>query len=143
MLPFTTYSIPELPADKTASAGKWLLFISDQAFSSSQKELIQKIGIAVKADFEHDVFAWSQDSTTLASIQDLFHPALQLVISFGIAPRSIGLWIDLHTPGIRFLESFSFILTLPIAELEKNAAAKKELWKNMQLFMEMNEKSNA
>ena len=138
MLPFATYSIPETPAFETASAGKWLLFIADQEFSSSQKELIQKIGVAVKADFERDIFSRNMQSGTDASIRDLIHPSLQLVISFGMAPRSLGLWIDLQSPGIRFLESFSFILTLPIIELEKNAVAKKELWKNMQLFMEMN-----
>jgi len=139
MLPFATYSIPETPAFETASAGKWLLFIADQEFSSSQKELIQKIGAAVKADFERDIFSRNMQSGTDASIRDLIHPSLQLVISFGMAPRSLGLWIDLQSPGIRFLESFSFILTLPIIELEKNAVVKKELWKNMQLFMEMNE----
>jgi hypothetical protein len=142
MLPFTTYTIPETPANETASAGKWLLFIADQEFSSSQKELIQKIGAAVKADFDRDTFSRNMQSGTNASIQDLMHPSLQLVISFGMVPRSLGLWIDLQSPGIRFLESFSFILTLPVSELEKNAAAKKELWKNMQLFMEMNERQH-
>jgi hypothetical protein len=139
MLPFTTYSIPETPENETASAGKWLVFLADQEFSSAQRELIQKIGAAVKADFERDTFSWSKELNPNGTIQDLIHPSLQLVISFGIEPRSLGLWIDLQSPGIRFLESFSFILTLPVAELEKNAVAKKELWKNMQLFMEMNE----
>jgi len=139
MLPFTTYSIPETPVNETASAGKWLVFLANQEFSSVQRELIQKIGAAVKADFERDTFSWSKELNSNGTIQDLIHPSLQLVISFGIAPRSLGLWIDLQSPGIRFLESFSFILTLPVAELEKNAVAKKELWKNMQLFMEMNE----
>ncbi|HZV43939.1 MAG TPA: hypothetical protein VFF90_05655, partial [Saprospiraceae bacterium] len=93
MLPFATYSIPETPAFETASAGKWLLFIADQEFSSSQKELIQKIGAAVKADFERDIFSRNMQSGTDASIRDLIHPSLQLVISFGMAPRSLGLWI--------------------------------------------------
>jgi hypothetical protein len=139
MLPFTTYTLPEPPGNRTPSKGKWLLFISDQAFSMSQIELIQKMGAALKADFEKDTFSFILQTQR---DHDVLSSSTRLIISFGILPASIGLWIDLQTPGIRFLESFSFILTLPIAEVEKNAAAKKELWKNMQMFMEMNEKQN-
>jgi hypothetical protein len=142
MLPFTTYTIPETAINKMANEKKWLLFISDQPFSLPQKELVQKIGTAVKADFDRDTFCWSTPLNSSVSILEITNSSSRLVISFGISPSALGLWIDLQSPGIRFLEKFSFILTLPIIELEKNAAAKKELWKNMQMFMEMNEKQD-
>jgi|GEM_PF-1374146 len=142
MLPFTTYTIPETAENKTAHSEKWLLILSDRAFSPAQQDLIQKIATAVKADFDRDTTCLSNIEGPKFSIQDISGSSCQLIISFGLSPAILGLWIDLQAPGIRFLESFSFILTLPISELEKNASAKKELWKNMQMFMEMNEKQN-
>jgi len=139
MLPFTTYIIPENPVNKTVTTGKWLAFITDQAFSISQTELVQKISTALKADFDVDTYTWRNGDPQHGSDQPLLNSTTSLVISFGILPSTIGTWIDLQIPGIRFLESFSFILTLPINDLENNAPAKKELWKNMQMYMEMNE----
>jgi len=51
-------------------------------------------------------------------------------------PSELCLWIDLHRPGMSFLESCIFILTLPVEELSKHAGAKKELWQSMQIFLE-------
>lgn len=138
MLPYTTYTIPEATVNKTSPNGKWLLFLTDRGFSESQLDLVKKIGTALKAEFEsdtHTVFTTQQPDI---SIQDILQSSTRLVISFGISPKDIGLWIDLETPGIRFLESFTYILTLPVPALEQNANAKKELWKYMQMFMELN-----
>lgn len=139
MLPYTTYTIPELSTDKTPAPGHWLHFLTDQAFSPSQLELVKKIGAALKADFEHDTCSVIPTHQGDQPLQELITASTKLIISFGILPAQMGLWIDLESPGIRYLESFTFILTLPIAALENNASAKKELWKYMQMFMEMNQ----
>ena len=139
MLPYTTYTIPELSTDKTPAAGHWLHFFTDQAFSPSQLELVTKIGAALKADFEQDTCSVIPSHQVDQPLQELISASAKLIISFGIMPAQMGLWIDLETPGIRYLESFTFILTLPITALENNASAKKELWKYMQMFMEMNQ----
>jgi len=138
MLPYTTYTIPEASVNKTSPDGKWLLFITDTEFSSPQLDLLQKMGTALKAGMENDIQILVTSQLEELSISNLMNPSSRLLISFGILPKNINLWIDLASPGIRFLEAFTFILTLPIAELEKNATAKKELWKYMQMFMEMN-----
>jgi len=138
MLPYTTYTIPESTVNKTSKNGKWLLFLTDRGLSESQLDLVKKIGTALKAEFESDAQAVFTNQQPDVSIQDILHPSTRLVISFGISPKDIGLWIDLEAPGIRFLESFTYILTLPITALEQNANAKKELWKYMQMFMELN-----
>jgi hypothetical protein len=137
MLPYTTYTIPEPTVNKTSPNGKWLLFLTDREFSESQLDFVKKIGTALKASFESDAQTVFNTQQPDVSIQDILHSSTRLVISFGILPKDIGLWIDLETPGIRFLESFTFILTLPVAPLEQNANAKKELWKYMQMFMEL------
>ena len=139
MLPYTTYTIPELSTDKTPTAGHWLHFVSDRDFSPSELELVKKIGAALKADFDQDTCSVIPTQQGDQPLQELISASTKLIISFGIMPAQMGLWIDLESPGIRFLESFTFILTLPIAALENNASAKKELWKYMQMFMEMNQ----
>ena len=139
MLPYTTYTIPERSTDKTPTAGHWLQFVSDRAFSSSELELVKKIGAALKADFDQDTLSVIPAQDGDQPIQELISASTKLIVSFGIMPSQMGLWIDLESPGIRYLESFTFILTLPIATLENNAPAKKELWKYMQMFMEMNQ----
>ncbi len=142
MLPFATYTIPEITANKTILDGKWLLFITEREPTMPQQDLIQKIGAALHADVEKDAVSFSRSIFTDVSIQDMVNSSSKLLISFGLLPSSLGLWIDLSTPGIRFLETLTFILTLPIADLEKNAPAKKELWKNMQLYLESKEKQH-
>jgi hypothetical protein len=138
MLPYTTYTIPERSTDKTPASGHWLHFVTEQAFSSSQLELVKKIGTALQADFDKDTYLVMPSQPGDPTIQTLTGASTKLIISFGILPAQMGLWIDLESPGIRYLESFTFILTLPIDVLENNPAAKKELWKYMQMFMEMN-----
>jgi hypothetical protein len=138
MLPYTTYTIPDPLVNKTSPDGKWLLFISDREFSESQLDLVQKMGTALKATFENDIKTLFKSQYPNLSLPEMINPSYRLLISFGITPRDLSLWIDLETAGIRFLESFTFILTLPIPDLEKNANAKKELWKYMQMFLELN-----
>lgn len=139
MLPYTTYTIPERSTDKTPAKGHWLHFVTDRAFSPSELELVKKIGAALKADFNQDTLLVIPSLDSDQSIRELISASTKLMISFGIMPSQMGLWIDLESPGIRYLEPFTFILTLPVAALENNAAAKKELWKYMQMFMEMNQ----
>jgi len=138
MLPYTTYTIPERSTDKTPAAGHWLHFVADQAFSTAELDLVKKIAAALKADFNQDTFSIISSQQGDRHIQEVTSATTKLIISFGILPDQMGLWIDLESPGIRYLESFTFILTLPIDALENNSAAKKELWKYMQMFMEMN-----
>jgi hypothetical protein len=137
MLPFTTYSFPETPVNKTPGKDKWLIFISGSAPSPAQSDLMGNIRSALKDFSEETTYSFIYDQNQAFTLKDILHASTRLVISFGKLPSELGLWIDLANPGIRFLESFTFILTLSLADLEKNGNAKKELWKHMQRFMEM------
>jgi hypothetical protein len=97
---------------------------------------MQKISAALKADFKEDTLCYSFDSNTGIPLSDIHGSKPKLIISFGIPPASLGIWIDLQNQGMRVLESFSFILTLPLNALSTNANAKKELWKSMLNFMD-------
>lgn len=136
MAPFTTYSIPEPPIRKTPSDMKWLWIIVDQPLLPIQEELLQKISEALKADFIKDVFVYqcSKDDSINLSDLKIYKPVL--VISFGVTPSSLGLWIDQIQPGIRLLEAYSFISTIRLDELINQPAAKKILWSSMQSFLQ-------
>lgn len=143
MLPFPTYNIPDSPINETVTGMKRLIFITSEPPTASQNELITKISGALKIDFEKEALCHVLHSTNAGSIHGLITSETELVISFGVGPDTVGLWIDLQGAGIRFLEQFAFILTIPLAALEKNAHAKKILWNDMQHFMEMKAKENA
>lgn len=136
MLSFTTYSIPEGPKSKTATTGKWLWFIVDTLPVASDADLLHKISAALKADFMEDTFCLPVDSGTVIPLTQISESSPKIIISFGIPPKDLGIWIDLPGPGMRALESFTFILTLPLDALSKSANAKKELWKSMLNFMD-------
>jgi hypothetical protein len=136
MLPYTTYKIPESTKNKTAPSGKWLWMVVGGEISGPELDLLQKISAALQADFKADVLQIVFDKNQLISISDISPVDTKLIISFGIAPADLGLWIDLPRPGIRMLEHFSFILTLPLEKLADHLKAKKELWNCMQNFMD-------
>ena len=136
MLPYTTYRIPETDKNQTETSDKWLWMIIRKPLTEADTELLLKISSALKADFSHDVRFIQQPSNEEISIASLSPTKPKLIISFGVLPSELGLWIDLHRPGMSFLESCIFILTLPVEELSKHAAAKKELWQSMQIFLE-------
>ncbi len=135
MSPFTTYIIPESPSKETAQTLKWLWIIVDQPLLPTHEELLQKICAALKADFSLDVkvIVCGKDQNIIFS--DLDSESASLVISFGIQPSTLGIWIDLNIQGLRYLESFCFILSISLAELINQPAAKKQLWSSMQSFM--------
>lgn len=143
MLPFSTYIIPDRTTDETVQVTKRLIFVLNESPTEQQSDLIRKISAALKADFDQDVWISILLKESNLSLTDLVTPSIELIISFGVAPSTLGLWIDLSGSGIRFLEDFTFILSLPISELEKNANAKKTLWNHMQLFMEMKAQQHA
>lgn len=93
--------------------------------TEADTELLLKISSALKADFSRDVRFIQQPSNEEISIASLSPTKPKLIISFGVLPSELGLWIDLHRPGMSLLESCIFILTLPVEELSKHAAAKK------------------
>jgi hypothetical protein len=136
MLPFTTYNIPESPEKKTPASAKWLWVFVGAPLSIPEEELLNKICTALKADFSEDV--------SMISMEDLYNSTLtfppgidpKLIISFGVPPSALGLWIDLQVPGIRFLESFVFVLAPSLDELLRSPLAKKQLWNSMQLFLD-------
>ena len=136
MLPYTTYRIPETDKNQTEASNKWLWMIIRKPLTEADTELLLKISSALKADFSHDVRFIQQPSNEEISLASLSPTKPKLIISFGVLPSELGLWIDLHRPGMSFLESCIFILTLPVEELSKHAAAKKELWQSMQIFLE-------
>lgn len=143
MLPFTTYSFPEPTRSQTDTSKRWLYMVADQALLPAQTELLEKLSAAVKADFSNEVLYINTNLDSGVSFGTGLPADLQLIISFGIIPADLGLWIDLTAPGIRFMENFAFILTSKLPELEKSPAVKKELWRYMQLFMEMQDKPHA
>ena len=136
MLPYTTYRIPETDKNQTETSDKWLWMIIRKPLTEADTELLLKISSALKADFSHDVRFIQQPSNEEISLASLSPTKPRLIISFGVLPSELGLWIDLHRPGMSLLESCIFILTLPVEELSKHAAAKKELWQSMQIFLE-------
>ncbi len=135
MTPFTTYIIPETPNKETAKVAKWLWIVTDQPLLPSHEELLQKICEALKANFSHDVkvIVCTKDENIILS--DLDTESTSLIISFGIQPSSLGIWIDLNHPGLCFLESFCFMLTISLAELINQPVAKKQLWASMQSYL--------
>ena len=136
MLPYTTYRIPETDKNQTETSDKWLWMIIRKPLTEADTELLLKISSALKADFSLDVRFIQQPPNEEISLASLSQTKPKLIISFGVLPSELGLWIDLHRPGMSFLESCIFILTLPVEELSKHAAAKKELWQSMQIFLE-------
>ena len=137
MPPFTTYNIPESPNRKTTSSTNWLWIITNQAISPAQEEILSKICQALKADFSSEVSVLICDPEKPLSISDFEKTHPTLIISFGIHPSSLGIWIDLKQSGIRFLEAFTFILSVPLDELILRPDAKKQLWSFMQSYMHM------
>jgi len=137
MLPFTTYNIPETIKYKTPDLPKWLLIVTRDKILGENEELLRKICSALKADFESDV-ALIQSMNNDQSFEQFVHnDHVKLILSFGVSPAALGIWIDLNLPGIRFLETFAFILTADIVELSKSPNAKKQLWGFMQSFLEL------
>ena len=136
MLPYTTYRIPETDKNPTETSDKWLWMIIRKPLTEADTELLLKISSALKADFSLDVRFIQQPPNEEISLASQSPTKPKLIISFGVLPSELGLWIDLHRPGMSFLESCIFMLTLPVEELSKHAAAKKELWQSMQIFLE-------
>jgi len=137
MLPYTTYHIPESENHQTGLADKWLCMVVPAPDSPDQKELLQKISAALKADLETEVLFISYVTGQDISLSDLPSNQIKLIISFGPTPEQLGIWIDLQKPGMRVLEKYSFILTSTPDALANNAIAKKELWRSMQTFLEL------
>ncbi len=136
MLPYTTYRIPETDKHQTEDPGKWIWMIIRKPLTETDTDLLLKISSALKADFSNDVYCLQQTPNEAITLASLSQSKPKLIISFGVMPSELGLWIDLNRPGISLLESCIFILTLPVEELSKHAAAKKELWQSMQIFLE-------
>ncbi len=136
MLPYTIYHIPETENNKTENKPKWLWMIIRSPLKESDSDLLLKISSALKADFKEDVFCLLQPTGTSNGIATIGETKPKLIISFGVPATELGLWIDINRPGICVMESFTFIMTLPVEELANHALAKKELWISMQLFLE-------
>jgi hypothetical protein len=136
MLPFATYNIPESTKHKTPDLSKWLLIVSLEKISNENEELLRKICSALKADFDKEVSFYLFTENEQPS-EIILQSHQSLIMSFGVPPSSLGLWIDLNAPGIRYMESFAFILTTRIDELSKSPTAKKQLWGFMQSFLEL------
>jgi hypothetical protein len=136
MLPYTTYRIPESDKNQTEAPDKWLWMITQKPLTEADTDLLLKISSALKADFSKDVYCLQQPPNEAISIASMSPNPPKLIISFGVMPSDLGIWIDLNKPGITLLESGIFILTLPVEELAKHAVAKKELWQSMQIFLE-------
>lgn len=136
MLPFPIYSIPETSYERIPSQGQWLCVVVGEALTAPNQDLMEKICLALKADLANDVFIQEIDPNHPISFHT--HNRFKLIISFGIKPAQLGIWIDLHTPGIKYLESYTFILTTTLTDLAQSPAAKKQLWNAMLTYLDMN-----
>ncbi|HUR31574.1 MAG TPA: hypothetical protein VMZ69_09075 [Saprospiraceae bacterium] len=136
MLPITTYNIPEPATGKIQADTQWICIILEKPLTAPDEELLRKICSALKADFINDVLLINLAENESFSVIDFNQTNIKLMLSFGVLPSRLGIWIDIPSPDIRFLESYTFILTKPLAELANNPATKKQLWSGMQLFME-------
>ena len=137
MRPCATYKIPESTKHKTPDTGKWLSIVTKGMLSVEDEDLLRKICAALKADFETNVLLISMPENDDPVPPPIHHTTTKLILSFGVHPSSLGIWIDIQSAGIRFMESFAFILTGPLHELSKSPNAKKQLWSFMQSFMEL------
>lgn len=137
MLPFTTYHIPESEQNQTATTDKWLLFAVPKPLTATGKDLLQKISTALKADFEANVLLLEIESGQPVSLSDVHGVKVDLIIGFGVPPGELGIWIDLDQHGVRQLEAFTYIYTLSPDKLAEHAVAKKDLWRQMQMFLEL------
>jgi hypothetical protein len=139
MAPFTTYMIPEADNEKTVQSGKWLLIITNQPVLPIQTELLQKICQALNADYSSHAEIQIYDATGKLSLSGRHSRNIKLILSFGIQPSQLGIWLDLEKPGIQFLESFSFILSVTLDELINHPNSKKQLWSSMQSYLQFTE----
>ena len=135
MAPFTTYMIPETDNQKTVPSAKWLLIITNQAILPAHIELLQKICQALNADYSNNADIQVYNPTDVLSLSYRHSKNINLILSFGILPSQLGIWMDLEKPGIRFLESFSFILSVTLDELINHPTSKKQLWSSMQSYL--------
>jgi hypothetical protein len=133
---FTTYLIPEPSKKKTAQTLKWLCIVSDHELLPAHDELLQRICQALKASYPEDVQVIRYSPSASITLSDLTTNHTSLILSFGLVPSALGLWIDLNSPGIRFLESFGFILSARLDELINQPSSKKQLWASMQSYMQ-------
>ena len=122
--------------ERTAGEGKWLWIVTGNELSEEDKDLLQKICSALKASYPDEILLIDAGAR-----EENFFPSTsgnepKLILSFGVAPARIGLWIDIQSQGIRFLESFTFILTSSLKDLSRNPGLKKQLWASMQSFLE-------
>jgi hypothetical protein len=136
---FTTYIIPESNKKQTESSGKKLWVITKHPLTIEHDDLLQKICQPLKAVYPADVYHLIHNSSEPVSIEAYSYLGIALIISFGIKPTDLGIFIDLDSPGIRHLESFSFILSSSLDDLLKQPSAKKQLWTSMQSFMKQSE----
>jgi len=139
MMPFTTYIIPEPDKKEMPESEKWLWIVAAHTLTSGHEDLLQKICHALNADFSCDVHVLICDPSEPVSLSDFNVKNTSLIISFGNHPSTLGIWIDLNSPGIRFLEAFSFILSVTLDELINHPSSKKQLWSSMQLFIQFAE----
>jgi len=139
MLPFTTYNIPDSAFEDTLPKTKWLAIVYGHSFSAEDEDLLEKICTALKAKYPDDVYKIQLDPNDDISIASLDESGIKLVLSFGIAPSKLGIWLDIPPGGIRHLESYSFILTSTLQELAKSPSTKKQLWSSMKYYMEVNQ----
>lgn len=137
MLHFTTYNIPETTFRETPLSSKWLWVVVESELSPPEEELLSKICSALKADYVKEVFQLFLSPPANISISSFAEAHPKLIISFGVPPSTLGIWIDLSSPGVRFLETYVFILTAPLNELNSSPTAKKQLWNSMRLFLEL------
>ena len=141
MLPFTTYNIPEPDKKKTDSHGTWLWVALSEAPQHAEEELLKKICEALKATMDKDVRIMPTPNPEEISYSKSSAGPLKLMMSFGIPPSNLNLWIDMPGYGIRFLENFTFIYAHSLKELNQSPVAKKNLWRSMQVFMEQQKSS--
>lgn len=125
------YAFPETANDQTDFPTRRIIFVIPAPLQDDEEALLTRIAKALHADFVAEVTCLLHEAKSPAELPTrAIHP-YTLVISFGILPESLGLWLDQEGPGLCRLEQFDFIQTATPRELIASETAKKSLWAHM------------
>lgn len=132
----TTYEFPETPPRETGHPGASVIFVLPAAPGEPERELLARIATALKADSDREVSWLIATEAEPIALPSAAGGQCRLVMSFGVAPASFGLWIDLPASGLRKLEAFTLITTISPTRLATDTHEKKLLWGHMQDFLD-------
>lgn len=137
---FPIYDIPQL--DKSSddrTDGDKIMVIVYKEDHEAHKDLLIKIFSAVGQDLTAGSGVIVLEKGNQINIQKLSLYGTERVISFGIAPRKMGLNATFKAYQIYTTESFDLMLSHSLAQLSEEVARKKALWEALQKMFAVGE----